>query len=76
MINHSPKLWKISLCWFILFVDPQFNDLWPLFIFQVLSNGCSLKLPERYDKFLQVSSSVMEKSLSTTPSRREWGATP
>ena len=31
------------------------------------------KVPERYEKLLQVSSSVKGKSLSILPSRREWG---
>ena len=33
---------------------------------------CSLKVPERYEGCLRVSSSVKEKSLSTPPSGGEW----
>ena len=45
--------------------------MWLENIFAVILNG-SLRVPERYEKCLRVSSSVKEKSLSTPPSGREW----
>ena len=36
---------------------------------------CSLKVPERYEKWIRVSFSMKEKSISTPPSVRNWTTT-
>ena len=43
-----------------------------LIYFNALIKYGSLKVPERYEKYLRVSSSVKEKPLPAPPSGREW----